>query len=37
MVSYLAGLRPACRVLDPPELRTALLEHLRDAVRSNSR
>jgi predicted DNA-binding transcriptional regulator YafY len=37
MVSYLAGLRPVCRVLDPPELKTALLDHLRQALRSNSR
>jgi predicted DNA-binding transcriptional regulator YafY len=27
MVGYLAGLRPPCQVLDPPELRQALADH----------
>jgi predicted DNA-binding transcriptional regulator YafY len=35
MVAYLAGLRPPCRVLDPPELRRALAEHVRSVAAAN--
>jgi len=35
MVGYLAGLRPPCQVLDPPELRQALAEHARQIAAAN--
>ena len=35
MVGYLAGLRPPCEVLDPPELRQALADHARDVASVN--
>ena len=35
MVGYLAGLRPPCQVLDPPELRVALAEHARQIATAN--
>jgi predicted DNA-binding transcriptional regulator YafY len=35
MVGYLAGLRPACRVLDPPELRQALAAHAAQIAAAN--
>jgi predicted DNA-binding transcriptional regulator YafY len=35
MVGYLAGLRPPCQVLDPPELRQALADHARDVAAAN--
>jgi predicted DNA-binding transcriptional regulator YafY len=35
MVAYLAGMRPACEVIDPPELRTALVEHVRAVAAAN--
>jgi len=37
MVSYLAGVNPPCEVLDPPELRRALLLHARSLEAANSR
>ena len=37
MVAYLAGVSPPCEVLDPPELRRALLEHARSIEAANSR
>jgi predicted DNA-binding transcriptional regulator YafY len=37
MVSYLAGLRPPARVLEPGELRAALAEHARQLALLNSR
>jgi predicted DNA-binding transcriptional regulator YafY len=36
MVGYLAGLNPPCEVLDPPELRRALLLHARSVQAANS-
>lgn len=36
MVSYLAGVDPPCEVLDPPELRRALLLHARSVQAANS-
>lgn len=36
MVSYLAGVDPPCEVLDPPELRRALLLHARSVQAVNS-
>jgi predicted DNA-binding transcriptional regulator YafY len=35
MVGYLAGLRPPCQVLDPPELRLALRRHAREVAAAN--
>jgi predicted DNA-binding transcriptional regulator YafY len=35
MVAYLAGMRPPCEVLDPPELRRALVEHIRQVEAAN--
>jgi predicted DNA-binding transcriptional regulator YafY len=35
MVGYLAGLRPACQVLDPPELRQALADHAHRIAAAN--
>ncbi|HEX6392482.1 MAG TPA: YafY family protein [Acidimicrobiales bacterium] len=35
MVAYLAGLSPACAVLDPPELRDALLSHAKSVMHAN--
>jgi predicted DNA-binding transcriptional regulator YafY len=35
MVGYLAGLRPPCQVLDPPELRQALAEHAHQIAAAN--
>lgn len=35
MVAYLAGLSPPCQVLDPPELRAALCEHVRAVAAAN--
>ena len=35
MVAYLAGLTPACAVLDPPELRDALLRHAKTVMDAN--
>lgn len=37
MVGYLAGVNPPCEVLDPPELRRALLLHARSVEAANSR
>ena len=36
MVGYLAGLRPACEVLDPPELRDSLANHARALAAANA-
>lgn len=36
MVAYLAGLTPACEVLDPPGLRSALVEHARRVASANA-
>lgn len=36
MVSYLAGLRPPCEVLDPPELRRAVADHARAVAAANA-
>lgn len=36
MVAYLAGMRPPCEVLDPPELRQALVDHLKEVAAANS-
>ncbi len=36
MVAYLAGFSPPCEVLDPPELREALLLHVRSVLDANS-
>ena len=35
MVAYLAGMRPPCEVLHPPELRVALAEHAREVAAAN--
>ncbi len=35
MVAWLAGLRPPCQVLDPPELRRALADHARAVAAAN--
>ncbi|HEX4865888.1 MAG TPA: WYL domain-containing protein, partial [Acidimicrobiales bacterium] len=35
MVAYLAGLSPSCEVLDPPELRKALVRHAKSVVDVN--
>jgi predicted DNA-binding transcriptional regulator YafY len=35
MVGYLAGLSPPCEVLDPPELRKALVRHAKSVVGAN--
>jgi predicted DNA-binding transcriptional regulator YafY len=35
MVGYLAGLRPPCQVLDPPELRQALADHAHQIAAAN--
>lgn len=35
MVAYLAGLRPPCQVLDPPELREALAAHVLAVAEAN--
>lgn len=35
MVAYLAGLSPCCEVLDPPELREALVRHAKSVVDAN--
>jgi predicted DNA-binding transcriptional regulator YafY len=35
MISYLAGMRPPCQVIDPPELRRALADHARDVAQAN--
>lgn len=37
MVAYLAGINPPCEVLDPPELRHALLLHVNSVLVANSR
>lgn len=37
MMFYLAGLQPACEVLDPPELRAALAAHAAALAAANSR
>ena len=36
MVAYLAGLSPPCEVLDPPELRKALVRHVKSVVDANN-
>jgi predicted DNA-binding transcriptional regulator YafY len=36
MVAYLAGMRPPCEVLEPPELRQALAHHVREVAEVNS-
>ena len=36
MVAYLAGMRPPCEVIDPPELRRALADHVREVAAANS-
>lgn len=35
MVAYLAGLHPACTVVDPPDLRLALASHAREVAAAN--
>jgi len=35
MVGYLAGINPPCQVLDPPELRGALRDHVRAVAAAN--
>jgi predicted DNA-binding transcriptional regulator YafY len=36
MVAYLAGMRPPCEVIDPPELRRALADHVRAVAAANT-
>ncbi|HMC39014.1 MAG TPA: YafY family protein [Acidimicrobiales bacterium] len=36
MVAYLAGMRPPCEVIEPPELRRALVAHIAEVAAANA-